>query len=194
MAKWDYLFEADDPLKRALRKAAEENDPQAYFRAMARVRGSRETVDRWDELQTLNAEAKRGFTREEALEWVRKTLRAGFAVVLRKMTSPSVNVIININIFTDFHTPWYVPGNRDAWTTPAAPTSVYSFVNSAYDRNDMVAGYVDYLRTVPHRRAGLIRSLDRAAQRAKPLFAAIPFSALPNEIRQQLDDAKEELA
>ena len=178
MTKWDYLIEADDPLRRAIKRASEENDPQAYHRALARFRGSNEMVNRWGELEVLNARAKNIENRHQAMRWAKEALSQGFAVVLRRMDSMYTYRQF-VDIFTGSRDYWFTSPVRGSWTISFSPDTINQAVWRAYLRHDeMINRAQDD--------TGFVSARQSLVARSKPLLAAIPMTALPPEIKRQM--------
>ena len=202
MAKWDYLIEADDPLKRALGRAAEENNPQAYFRALARVRGSAITADRWDDLKQLNAQASRISNRDQAIAFANNVFSHGFAVVMQSLVHGWAQRL-SVDIFTPApDTVWISQFRRDDWTRirHGRGSSINARILDAYDVLNFVGRVgveippgmddaVDYPNGYdPDEDVAQYRPATPAEiQRATPRFAAIPLSALPRDIKRQMN-------
>lgn len=190
MAKWDYLIEAEDDLRKAWRMHSE--DPRAFLRAIARIRGSKELVDKADELAALNARAARITQWYEATEFVRDAFKRGFAVIMRHRSYGSMVRRPLVDIFSPSpDTAWITRTTRDEWPTVRTVGwggQINGRIIGAYDILDYVvshgievapedpnADYIEYRPATPDE-----------IQMATPRFAAIPLSALPSSIRRQM--------
>lgn len=171
MAKWDYLLEAEDELRRIFRRNMD--NPRELHRALARVRGSNELVDKWDELSALNARAGRIRTESAALAWAKDVLSSGFCVFAQYLGTYDQNLAIAILTSPDHH--WFLPGSRPywsgAWRLSRQPDAIGNIV------------YVEYSRLASLERVG---ARPEQIIRAYPVFAAIPHSALPPSIKQAM--------
>lgn len=189
------LVEADERFRSAMRKAAKEQDVQSYHRIMAKLRGpSSEIVNRWDDLEALNYKARRGMSRSEARKFVKSALDQGFAVVMRSGDFHNQRNIIDI--FTDMRTSWYPLLGSNIWGRTFQVRDVLDVVNRVYqgvkDLRD--AGHYG-IYTPPYRDTeGVIHMIHtpyRAAEREDfirgiPQFAAVPFSVLPQNIKDRM--------
>lgn len=188
MAKGDYLVEAEDELRRAWRMHSE--DPRAFHRAIARVRGSKELVDKTDELAALNARAAQGFNRLQAIDFARDALKRGFAIVLsyinpfgylhRSLERGDLCIITSPTQLwgsSSMSNEWFILTYRAVHQREKYKTKGAWFTAKINDAYDVLSTVTDI---------GVEVYTPEEIQRATPHLAVIPFSALPTSIKIQM--------